>query len=1093
MVDEGIIARRLRIEADQASLKTLGDKTSNALISGFRKAQKEQMKLIEAAYRAPISPRVFSEYAKKAKKLAAELQELQWKGYGEALTKAEAKALKAREKALLRQFKTESDRVEKLSRRRMEAARAVEDFKKKELDEQIEAYGAGLAGAITGALGSVRSGDLKGVGDIVKGAGGAMRTRGRAAQAAGAADTATKMQKAMGSLGGVMAGLGAAVATIGAVVGAIGLLVKVLLDAEAAVKDVNKSIIQMGGATNLGATGVADLAAKLRPINEFFSERPFSVEWYTTPEMLEGIAKGFSEAGFTMRKMSDEIKVGTQHMDGLRGATVLALTYANLFGKEASAVAQDMGKIAFEQGSTLNRIAEGFSAVHEMARVSGFEVKRFYSAVLESTTGMGMYNRRIEEAAALLSTLSNILGETVGGEFLKSIQAGFKDMSLEERLKQILVQGKGNVSEMYESAMRTALEGVRGDFADMVTPLGQAFDITSLDDLADKLGKMDPLKFNKALADALRLGLTGEQANRIRQLRGLARGETGDVGTQAIEMGKLGPVYKIVGAIEAAQQITGKKSIADFSVEEFMAAAKVGGVTEQQMIDEVRALAGNAEGTWSILKDIASGKRKATPEELDYYKTQYGAVIENGKVINEASKKEMDEFTDLLMSSQEMQELMAKNEEQVSEDIELAREIAHNTESVTNVLKTTVQDWLKQIYWKATEIYEYLPNLVPEYIKKLMEDSPMGMTEAQAKSEAMKTLSSEIDALSGAEERVREKLASEELGAEERKALQGFLKSLSEQKQARELAHKDIRFARQGSLGGDPNAILRSRLEGYKGGALETIDPRTLTTAPGTDQQGMVSWKGAESILLQRMTKAFGEAGMEGEEGKKRKWAARRMAQQAAASTGQIKLNEYGVPVGGGKEYDPEAGMEKALAKALNTELLAYFEQEKVAFSLTDDGLRKQEEAVLKAVTDPRSKEAQVAALKDERVQQANLHTLRVIEQEKELRGMDLGALETLAKEKGLYEQAFGGEPHDGMDDETRRALLVGTLAENLGKAVNDFILTKDGQLLQTNPLDTVVGFKGGGMGARNTTINIHGGDTQKIYSVVRRAMEGAR
>jgi hypothetical protein len=130
-------------------------------------------------------------------------------------------------------------------------------------------------------------------------------------------------------------------------------------------------------------------------------------------------------------------------------ATEIALTYSRLLGEDAKSIAEAMANYVEDLGADLEYVGKAFSNITTMAMESGFGVKRFYGMVLQATSGMSMYNVRLEEAGGLLIRIGRILGSKVGGDFLATLGKGFVDESMQDRFRRVLLTGRGRTQEAY--------------------------------------------------------------------------------------------------------------------------------------------------------------------------------------------------------------------------------------------------------------------------------------------------------------------------------------------------------------------------------------------------------------------------------------------------------------------------------------------------------------------------------------------------------------------------------------------------------------------------------------------------------------------
>jgi len=1099
------------VKAKQRDLTQLRDGMAASLVAGYEKARKAQRRLIDDAYRAPMAARVFREHAAKFQKMLGTSVAQTLSTMATAGTKAAKDQFDKQWKNMSKVWKEQREQIKKNASRQMEAAKAVAAFRRKELDERVSAYGTGMAGAITGALGALKGADLKGLADMVKGGGKGMRTGGRALDAKGAQMGGMKGVPVQG-LGKMLAGLGTAVATIGAVVGSIALLVKVVLDAEAAVKDTNKAILDMGGAASISAGNIADIKKEMKTVGDFFTSIDFSMDWFTTPKQLQSIAKGFGEAGVSMRKLSGEVETARGRMLGLKNASELALTYANLFGMEAGEIAKGMGTIQFETGTTLGRIAEGFSQVNDMAKLSGFEVKRFYSAVLESTTGMGMYNHRIEEAAGLLSTLSTILGQTVGGDFLKGIKGGMEEKGLADRHKFMALAGKGNVMKVFADEQERNAKALLKDIEQMlggtVDEQSQANAILSSlglghqdrAKLPETIMKMSGDAMGEAMASAMMGGATGEQTNRMFEIGGQGQAARGKAAAAEKFAGTLSPAAILQLELLMAKKRLGSGEIDEYGLGELMGAETLGAVPQAQR-DEMMKMAQLLDGIWSKVKkgDELGGGEKEMLEK------KFGVDVKGKKFFKAGTDEEVGDWIGLMGTMGQSLDAETEMVEQVSEDVALAREIAQETHSITNVLETTLASILREIWYTTEGTWSTLKSLYHGFLKKWgwdkvntaldpEESRQMALTQLQNRTQRGRSAMGDIKAqMEGETDEGRLKELSD--------ALDEVSRVVESEEAAAQAIRQDSTWK-----GSDPNALLLKHSTDVADASFGDTGKRQVQWAIDQatkkyDHQGLqqrgglmdVAFGGgqiqgdkatiAQSNLMDPIISRLRSEGVEGAEEKGAKitriaLARAKKAHAGADLTESSSADAFAATVSDimGEEY------RRVMLEETGTTSL---DKKTLDSMLEGLGVAKQKKAAVEAATDPQAIDATAEGVK------------------KGLKSAELEEAYAAAKKAGID---MSGMAAEGSGDTSLSALLANAeemgltgddLAAGLRDAVthkvDDFILTNDGKLIQTNPLDTLTGSKGGAPGGGgNVQIVINGGDSQRIYAVVKKAMLAA-
>ncbi|MFA6233681.1 MAG: hypothetical protein WC824_05745 [Bacteroidota bacterium] len=307
----------------------------------------------------------------------------------------------------------------------------------------------------------------------------------------------TKGGAMLEGIGGFLTEIGPALAAIAAVAVGIAAVVKILMDADAQFKEFNKSVLDAGVAgADLGKT-YKEVSTTLREVRgaayDFFG---FNVKWGATAKDMAQIVGEYNAAGFTLGEMRDQIKGATTDQEAYQKATESALIYSKLLGESTGEIAKLQSDYMEELGLSLSGIEDRFSGILSVARESGFGVKRFFSMITQATSGMTLYNIRLEEAVSLLVTMGKALGQTKGGEMVKSLTEGFKNMDPMELIKTMkLAGGKGVVNAM----MRPDLAGQAGEFGKKVGDSKQSYALEALIKGKVKVGFDKPAEFAEAL------------------------------------------------------------------------------------------------------------------------------------------------------------------------------------------------------------------------------------------------------------------------------------------------------------------------------------------------------------------------------------------------------------------------------------------------------------------------------------------------------------------------------------------------------------------------------------------------------------------
>jgi len=349
-------------------------------------------------------------------------------------------------------FKIEHIQADKIIKRRKDAVQEAERLGARSMSEAAEDMGESLGKVFA----DLKSGN---VGGIFKGAGKRAGALGEGLKEKGAAAGGVK-GGIMGALGGMLSKIGPALAAIGAIVAGFAAVVAMVIQADAGVKNLNRTLLTAGAAGVDLALEYGRIGSTMTNISKGFMDAfAFNQVWGTTAKDHLEILGSYAEAGITIRKMAEGIKDAGERQKELQKYTEATLTYSKLLGLSTKEVSEAMANYMLDLGFTLDGIQGKWANLTRAAVESGFATKRFFNMILQATSGMSMYNIRLEEAASLLISLGKILGQKMGGDMLQALTKGFKDEGTLDRVKKTMTTGIGfSLKVLREDAINSAEE-----------------------------------------------------------------------------------------------------------------------------------------------------------------------------------------------------------------------------------------------------------------------------------------------------------------------------------------------------------------------------------------------------------------------------------------------------------------------------------------------------------------------------------------------------------------------------------------------------------------------------------------------------------
>jgi hypothetical protein len=688
--------------------------------------------------------RTSSAYRSQSMRDLAFYQGLQTK-YTNFLAGVRDKAGKEEIQRLKSQYELEAGNVNKILKRREAAIDDAADYLSKSFSEKAESFGDNL-GSI---LADVTAGNLEGWASGIKKIGESATKFSMAQEAKEAAGEGSKLA---GSFGKVLGKLAPSILAIAAIAAGMAAVVKVLIDADAISKQWNKTLLEGGAAVGDISRNSSDLLDNLEEIRNAAKDFTNNAAWGTLADDQIKLLGAFSEGGFTIREMTKDLENAEERMRAYNQATSAALIFSNLLGESAESMVQHMTGQMEDLGIGLGGIQRRYQTIYKAAMDSGYGTKRFFSMVLQATSGMSMYNVRIEEAAGLMLKLSKILGTKTGQEFFQSLTKGYMDESYTDRFKRIILTGEKTTSRF----MQEAAENNVKDFVSKISEtmggdalgkmLSTAFSAAGIsfnldkgvlenltaggdsgreaqEELSRKLLEvmkgMGPAQQRKVLA-GLRLNeLPPDQARAFENLLDVTAALKGGLGNLAKGLGGLDPGAKL-GMILNQSFGLFEKTVDQLSGKSLAAFENAFGISGEQL-ETLRRVSRAVYGQWDSLKDAQKNAPKMAKEDRDALNKQLasemGAMVdaqgrifsatvdENGVLITNLNN-EIKDVNDYIMSQGESMALaMEKPLTEVESD---AKMVARNTTEMTKYLQMGVEHFLGGIYNVVSSILDFI-------------------------------------------------------------------------------------------------------------------------------------------------------------------------------------------------------------------------------------------------------------------------------------------------------------------------------------------------------------------------------------------------
>jgi len=774
---------------------------------------------------------------------------------------------------------------------RKKAWAAVNNMAKKHLGLLNKMGGKSGGPGAVGGKGKAKGGKKGGFLGKLAGGGKAMAGMGKAAGMLG--KVGALLGPVVGMLGAVVAGLGAAAAAIGAVVGVIMGIVAVIMAADSKMKEFNKSLLStVGGADMLGqgfdsATDSID-AMRDAAINMQFSLRSLA------KDNIE-VIKTLHEHGSTIREMTNDMTSAKSALTGYGQAMSLVINTSRMIGESASTVAQNMATQSEELGLTLETVAEKFSTIGRFAMESGFSTKRFFSMVIQATSGMSMYNVRLEEASALLVRIGKILGQKTGGEFLSTLSKGFVDESMTARFKRVKLAGVGRTkATVTRSAENTADAFVKDlaknkKFGDITMgSIGLAGGDKTLGTMDKKelvkvLKDLSPTQQKKMLAK-FHMEATKRDAaaadgmrNRLTVLANISEASKGGLTNMAKNLDQLDMGGKLNMLRDSMKGMFPGKEIHELSALQLAALESATGMQGEQL-RQMRNLTQAFDGNYEVMKDMAKEvekngytvekdgvKRDMTAKEISASQRAqvkaYGAVVGmNGKMLaatldskgNVQITKDANGVERVVGSIEDYyqsQGARVEHQTQVanfSEDKELSREIADNTFSIADALNAGITMVLNQIF-----------KVVQGILTSIVGDNSFKSTlEAQSRYSKVATKTNRDIQILSREIRKKEKAAAQEKDFNKAQTMKQEVEEMKDKRETMNIKYQGAKYAANNAFNADGTPNMNANLGTGASGFISRTQGSYASYGDGGLPRGMLKEAQANPEFMDMLKQA---------------------------------------------------------------------------------------------------------------------------------------------------------------------------------------------------------------------------------------------
>ena len=391
---------------------------------------------------------------------------------------------------------------------------------------------------------------------------------------------------AAGASGGSAAALAGLSASVAALAGPIAALAGVFAMAYSQAKDMNKEIMDSasafdlignsGGGVEVLGSNMKMMSVTLNQLRSANTDLAYSLRMST--DEASQIGKAFFEAGVTLKEFKQIVPEATGSISAYREVTKKAALASQGMGLEISSVAEFYNTMVRDLGGNIKDIDTAFGMISGGAQKAGMRTKDFFGAILQASTGMALYNIRVQDTIGLFEEMVEILGEDMAKAKL-GFEGTFRNMGMQERYKQAMLGGKALKKVVLADA-----EAQAGTFSGTLGEKGKAA-LSGLGVMGDD-GVVDIAKLAEATGEQFRSvlssgDLTDVQERQLITLRELSKA-TGGTGGTAQALGSLSRRGELAAQFAQGSAMFGGKMLSEMGAIQRMAYEEVVGISGEE-------------------------------------------------------------------------------------------------------------------------------------------------------------------------------------------------------------------------------------------------------------------------------------------------------------------------------------------------------------------------------------------------------------------------------------------------------------------------------------------------------------------------------
>jgi hypothetical protein len=420
----------------------------------------------------------------------------------------------------------------------------------------------------------------------------------------------------------------------------------------------------------------------------------------TTDETAQ-VLQDLNSAGITYKTIVNGARTAAEAQYKFAEAINRTITYSSMLGVSVSELAAYQNTLMKDVNLSLDRTFDVFGAISKASAASGMATKTFFTAISQATSGMALYNVRIDQAIGLVSAFSKSVGETDAGKVLGEL-TGKKGVDERLRMAATAVESVGlkDVQALFSASANAAADEFQRSFgrdkgtSDAIKKVFADAGVGSLGEGLMSGNAEDRRKATAALADLpdalreqIKAGMENIQGGAASRAFGatalVAKGSKGDLDTIAGAMNQLDMASKLALMDQQLKIMEGQGVTAE---------SATGKATAQKFLE---ALGLNEELLEPLLRSrqylAAAGRvRGGTGTDTDTTMLTGAGFKVEGRSVKDQSGREISDIADVYRGLG----VKMDSDEQTRKDRSSAIEKQRMQGTITDALNAWVQGTL---------------------------------------------------------------------------------------------------------------------------------------------------------------------------------------------------------------------------------------------------------------------------------------------------------------------------------------------------------------------------------------------------------------